>query len=358
MDLMKKTLSLLLAVLMAVSVFAGIQITASASPCMASVFIVDVTEPVVGAKPAYTAEKDTTKSYSVQIQSNISRSDNNVSKRNGVEWYDETDQKVVKYNDTFKAGHVYNVSVEVSSGVDTSSGDVYYVEYNNPPTNLWINGRKAEGSYYYYNGEFNNRHYYVHYTFEALPDTGWYYKDGASYYYKDGYLQKNKLVKDSAGDWYYADENGKMFRGWKKFGSNMRYFDYSTGVMAAGLKKASNGNWYFFNSNGFRQYGLQKTNGKWRYFDTSTGVMAKGWVKFGSNFRYFDKSNGFMATGLSKNPNGNWYYFASNGIRQQGWVKFGSNWRYFQSNGVMYANTTAKIGGKNYTFNASGIWVK
>ncbi len=181
---------------------------------------------------------------------------------------------------------------------------------------------------------------------------GWVDEGGTLYYYKDNVIQKNSLVKDS-GKWYYTDENGAMFKGWKKFGNNMRYFK-PDGTMATGLTKATNGNWYFFNSNGYRQYGLQKTGGSWRYFQSGTGVMAVGWVKFGSNFRYF-APNGVMATGLTKATNGNWYYFNGSGIRQYGWVKFGSKYRYFQSNGVKLANCTKKISGKNYKFNSSGI---
>ena len=346
MDLMKKTLSLVLAVLMAVSVFAGIQITAEAAYGRVPYVYATVTEPVVGAKPDFSATVSS--QYPGQVSNSHRYGDNMI---DGVEWYDVTAQKSLGANDTFLAGHQYNVGILITCGTD------YRFKHDNQPSYFTFNG-KYDGDGYYYTADGytdNELYYFVHCTFDALPDTGWYYKDGASYYYKDGYLQKNKLVKDSTGDWYYADENGKMFRGWKKFGSDMRYFDYSTGVMATGLKKASNGNWYYFASNGFRQYGLQKINGKWRYFDTSTGVMAKGWVKFGTNFRYFDKSTGVMATGLIKADNGNWYFFNGSGIRQYGWQKFGSNWRYFQSNGVMLANCTKQIDGKNCTFNSSGI---
>jgi hypothetical protein len=42
------------------------------------------------------------------------------------------------------------------------------------------------------------------------------------------------------------------------------------------------------------------------------------------------------------------------GIRQSGWVQTGKYWRYFDTNGVMLANTTQKIDGTSYTFNANG----
>ena len=251
-------------------------------------------------------------------------------------------------------------------------------------------------------------------TVSFIKHDGWVDKSDGKYYYKDGELVKDSLFKD-CGFWYCTDANGKMFTGWKKYGTGMRYFK-PDGIMATGLTKATNGNWYYFNSNGLRQYGWVQFGSNWRYFDKSTGVMAKGltkidskwyffndsgirqsgWVDFGTNKRYFgtdgvmytdlkkigstwyyfDPSNGLMktgwvkfgtgmryfkpdgsmATGLTKATNGKWYYCNSNGIRQYGWVQFGSNWRYFdKSTGVMYASCTKKIDGKNYTFNSSGI---
>ena len=202
--------------------------------------------------------------------------------------------------------------------------------------------------------DFINEYYTGTKTLEfniVMPLNGWVNQGGVMYYYKDDELQTEMLVKYN-GCWYYADDNGAMFKGWKKFGSNMRYFK-PDGVMATGLTKATNGNWYYFNNSGIRQYGLQKFGSNWRYFQTN-GVMAVGWVKFGSNYRYF-ASNGIMSTGLTKASNGKWYYFNSSGIRQYGWIQFGKNWRYFGSNGVMLANTSKKISGKTYKFNSSGI---
>ena len=332
---------------MAVSVFAGIQITAEAAYGRVPYVYATVTEPVVGAKPDFSATVSS--QYSGQVYNSYRNADY---MHNGVEWYDVTAQRNLGTNDTFLAGHQYNVGILITCGTD------YRFKHDNQPSYFTFNGKyDGDGCYYTADGYTDNElYYFVHCTFEALPNNTWIVDvSGTARYYQNGAIVKNKLVKDN-GNWYYADQNGNMFKGWMKFGNEMRYFDKSTGIMATGLKKASNGNWYYFASNGFRQYGLQKINGKWRYFDTSTGVMAKGWVKFGTNFRYFDKSTGVMATGLIKADNGNWYFFNGSGIRQYGWVAFGKNYRFFdKSSGVMYANTTKKIDGKNYKFNSSGI---
>ena len=65
-------------------------------------------------------------------------------------------------------------------------------------------------------------------------------------------------------------------------------------------------------------------------------------------------SAGAAQTGWVKS-NDTWYYYGSNGILCNSWVKSGGYWYYFNSSGAMLANTSQKINGKTYKFNASGV---
>ena len=160
------------------------------------------------------------------------------------------------------------------------------------------------------------------------------------------YCNSNKStgMVEYEGKWYYY-QNGNMVKGWKQFGSNWRYFDESTGVMATGWTSIGGKN-YYMNSSGFRQTGLVKISNLWYYFDAN-GVQQKGWVNFGSSKRYFDTTTGVMATGLTK-INGTWYSFNSSGIMQTGW----QGNRYFKADGAMATGLT-KVDGKWYFFDTA-----
>ncbi len=132
------------------------------------------------------------------------------------------------------------------------------------------------------------------------------------------------------GKWYYYDSEGNMVTGWQK-------------IKSSGSQYSA---WYYFASNGVMQTGWQKLKRNsnyyaWFYFDSS-GKMVTGWQK------------------LKKDSNYNaWYYFDSNGKMQTGWKKLKKNsqynaWYYFLSNGKMVANTTKRIGNKTYRFDKYG----
>ncbi len=150
--------------------------------------------------------------------------------------------------------------------------------------------------------------------------------------------------------WYYFSSSGAMQTNWKKIGGVWYYF-YGAGRMRIGWMKISNV-WYYFDTSGAMQTGWEKISNVWYYFNKS-GAMLTGWQKIGGVWYYF-KSSGAMATGWVKDG-ATWYYMASSGAMQTGWIKQGTTWYYLDSSGAMLAGTSKTIGGKTYTFNASGV---
>ena len=83
------------------------------------------------------------------------------------------------------------------------------------------------------------------------------------------------------------------------------------------------------------------------------GLLDAGW-RVENNVRRYYNSYGNRLYGLQY-IDGYYYYLLSDGVYTGGWKAINGSWYYFQSNGQAFANTTRTIGGKNYTFNSSGI---
>ena len=254
-----------------------------------------------------------------------------------------------KTDDVFSIGHLE----PLSSGTVLQGGETYVVGVKFTAKSgykladhpdVTINGMPG----WIGDNDSGSRIFYVAITIQGNLN-GWVNQDGVERYYKDNVLQKNCLVKDNKGNWYYADANGAMYKGWKQFGSNWRYFSEEDGVMAIGWAPVD-GEWYYMDSSGIRQTGLIKLSENWYYF-AEDGKMYSSWKAFGSNWRYFD--GGIMQTGLTKIGT-DWYYFNNSGIRQSGKIAFGSNWRFFKEDGVMATGLT-KVEGKWYFLNSSGL---
>ncbi len=121
-------------------------------------------------------------------------------------------------------------------------------------------------------------------------------------------------------------------------------------VLLKGWQKVGN-TWYYLKSNGAMSTGWQKVGNAW-YYLKSNGAMSTGWQKVGNTW-YYLKSNGAMSVGWQKVGN-TWYYLKGNGAMSVGWQKVGNTWYYLKSNGAMVANTTQRINGTLYSFDASG----
>ena len=85
--------------------------------------------------------------------------------------------------------------------------------------------------------------------------------------------------------------------------------------------------------------------------------MQTGWVKDGESW-YYLKSSGAMAAsewceGYWLNANGTWTY-----QYKGSWKQDSKGWWFGDTSGWYAKSTTVKIDNVNYTFNASGYWVK
>ncbi len=192
---------------------------------------------------------------------------------------------------------------------------------------------------------------------DSYQEAYWYYLG------TDGKARKG--WQKVGGKWYYFDPSlAVMYENCVIAIGNKRYAFNKGGAMATGWfndrssyvdekgKTVKNNCWYYLNSSGAAVTGWQKVGGVWYYFNAGTAVMLTGWQKLGGVWYYF-KGSGAMSTGWQK-VGGKWYYFNGSGAMRTGWLKSGGVWYYFNTSGAMLANTSQKIGGKTYKFNASG----
>jgi glucan-binding YG repeat protein len=140
----------------------------------------------------------------------------------------------------------------------------------------------------------------------------------------------------SAGKWYFNDDNGKATNKWIKDSSKWYYVD-AKGVMQTNK-------WI-------------KSSGKYYYVD-SKGVMSTNkWIKSSGKYYYVDK-NGIMQANKWIKASGKYYYVDSKGVMSTNkWIKSSGKWYYVDKNGIMFSNTSKKIGGKTYKFNKSGACI-
>lgn len=183
--------------------------------------------------------------------------------------------------------------------------------------------------------------------------------------------KKVKIVgwyKDSVGDWYYFDSNGDAYTGWINntyyisqgymtkdgvFCAESDFYRFASDgkvVRKSGWYKDSYGDWYYFDSNGkgvtgwvgeyyvdggmMHKSGVWWTSDGWRNFDANGRVVKKkGWVQ--------DEEE--------------WYYFNSDGTGHTGWLV---NNTYYISDGWMIRDMEYYIDGKLYQFGSDGKVIK
>ncbi len=119
---------------------------------------------------------------------------------------------------------------------------------------------------------------------------------------------------------------------------------------------AENGVWYFYVNNA-KLTGWLNLGGTWYYMYDSGAMAASCTLTLGGVDYTFDESGVWVQSKTGwEVENGLWYYYA-NGTKQTGWVNDGGVWYYMYDSGAMAYNCTLEIGGVSYTFNASGALV-
>ncbi len=289
---MKKTISLLLAVMMLLSAFGGMTISAYAVP---------------------------TKGWHEETKDGITY---RYYYKNGskVTGWQTIDGKTYYFDEDF--GYL------CENGFFFDDVDMYYADANG----LIVKNKWEKFQWKDENGQ-NTEWYYMGKDGKAV--TGWQKISGKWYYFSpDMFVMYAGTPAEINGKWYYFKADGAMATGWQKI----------------------EGNWFYFTASGAIAKGWTKVSGKWYYFATKSDgdveSMAIGWKKISGKWYYFNTS-GDMVTGWKK-VGGKWYYFNGSGAMRTGWLKSGGVWYYFNTSGAMLANTSQKIGGKTYKFNASG----
>ena len=211
-------------------------------------------------------------------------------------------------------------------------------------------------------------------------ENGWMKAGGVWYYFKDGVMAENEVVKVD-GKYYSFDASGAMQTGWKKITTtsgnkttSVWNYYYSDGSRLENGWLKSGGKWYYFSGGAMAENGTRKIDGSTYCFD-SNGAMQTGWVKLTTtkngktttNWSYYNSSgvrkddglvrsgntwygfkDGVMLTGRQI-INGNTYYFYSDGSAYSGWQKVGSNWYYYDSTGLLCTGWRV-VNGNTYYF--------
>ena len=198
---------------------------------------------------------------------------------------------------------------------------------------------------FYYDEDYDAMYYFdkngVMYT------KGWYKdvfedeEDGTSFklwYYFGSNGKAAVGWKKISGKWYYFDKDFYFMYsdGLEKINGKYYYFN-KDGSMKTGWLKTGDGFWYYFTSSGAVARGWTKVSGKWYYFeplsDGNVNSMSIGWEKIGGKWYYFNK-DGSMKTGWLKSG-GKWYYLTSSGAMAANTsIKIGKKTYKFNSKGV------------------------
>ncbi len=251
---------------------------------------------------------------------------------------------------------------------------IYYFDSNGRYTEITSTEFYRFNSYTFYNINSGN-----------LVD-GWQNFDGNWFYFRNGYLVKDKMemiggsyyyfdpigvmqtgwINDGWEGWKYADASGALVEGWHLFGNTWNYFsefgddDYDGDGYS---DYAYGGNRYEseFLWDGDRQYLFDKNGAI-----AADTASASGWVLCDNNW-YFAGNYGFYIGGTYE-IDGAYYYFDYNGVMQsdtvisgyyytsggsryttEGWLNLDGNWYYVYENGQL-ANGICMIEYNRYCF--------
>ncbi len=226
----------------------------------------------------------------------------------------------------------------------------------NAQTTYWMNANGTIGG--------GGWHAATYYTMEGTPETEWYYtnsngtgytgwlKDGGEWYYiSSGRMVQNGVAWDGNVG-YYMDAKGHLAGGgWHartvyydaNVASTEWFYTKSNGQIYEGWLKID-GVWYYFLGGRMAYNEPVESNGVWYWMDASGKLGSGGWHQ---------EENRYHIAGVDLN----WYYMKDDGSGYNGWLQEGSVW-YYIDHGLMMCDRTATIGGKNYTFDANGAWVK
>lgn len=183
--------------------------------------------------------------------------------------------------------------------------------------------------------------------------TGWQNLEVSRYYFQPNGVMSKYLTKIGK-KYYYFNKKGWLMKGFFKGKGGARYYANKKGVLQTGWREIKKNKWYYFLPGTYEAAtGFHKIEGKWYYFGPK-GVMKTGWQTIEGDWYYF-RPDGSEKVGWLQRGN-KWYYISKKTGRmvKRKWVKSKKKYYYLGKKGVMFANTTRKIKGKKYRFDASG----
>ena len=228
----------------------------------------------------------------------------------------------------------------LSGGWHMLGGHWHYLQLSGAAVIGWLNDR---GTWYWLDRE------------TGVMATGW-VLDGKTWYWCDGSgAMLHSQWLNRGGTWYYLTGSGAMQTGWLNQGGTWYWLDKETGAMVTGWAHDGS-SWYFMEGSGAMRRGPAWLNqgGTW-YWLYPSGAMAEGWMSDRGTWYYLRPGSGAMATGwvtVDKQR----YYLAGSGAMQTGWLKQDGAWYYLESSGAA-ARGLRTIGGIEYRFDATGLWV-
>lgn len=123
---------------------------------------------------------------------------------------------------------------------------------------------------------------------------------------------------------------------------------------SAAFYKDSDGNYYYKNDEGKKVVGFKKINDKYYYFDKKGTMVRDGFITINDSVYWFGK-DGVMRTGWYK-EDGKYYYFKSSGKAAAGWLKISDKQYYFDKNDYHMCTGKTFINGVLYNFKSDGVW--
>ena len=200
-------------------------------------------------------------------------------------------------------------------------------------------------------------------TEPAVPADGWYEIGSRKFLLKKGVPQTGWQANENGTGWYYCtDEAGSdgMGRGAAADPATMTgirqingstYYLNADGTFRKNTTVDQDGTRYVLGTDGkvtksykpVTEQWMQNGNGWW--YQHEDGTYPKNcWERIGGRLYSFDAS-GYMRSG-------GWYYLTGSGAMATGWLQLGDDWYYLGSDGAMYANRWYG----NYYLTADGTW--
>ena len=158
----------------------------------------------------------------------------------------------------------------------------------------------------------------------------------ASFYANDGNaatpfgaLYQNCWLRNSDGNWFYANAGGDLAADWFYQDGTWYYLNPATHIMQVGFVDLGSGK-YYLDATGAMKTGWILVDGNW-YWAYPSGALASSWQTIGGTRYYFDSQTLAMFKGRHE-IDGSTYIFGDYGL-VNGWFKDGVDW-YYCSNGI------------------------